>query len=158
MGADWAHEGRVPGKRVAPFTCEGWLESAGSAAREDDGAAAAAGNGGGVFPMFRAGLPPVSACGEEDRPKRRADRDKRHDERGDLHPTGSIAPPSAKALRRPRERYGSPVRGEECGVESDDGQGWRALIGEEDDDSLMVAVFCPACVAREFGERFTQPA
>jgi hypothetical protein len=30
-------------------------------------------------------------------------------------------------------------------------RGWRALIGEEDDGELMVAVFCPDCATREFG-------
>jgi hypothetical protein len=44
------------------------------------------------------------------------------------------------------------VRCAECGIESDErALGWRALIGEEDDGSLIVAVFCPGCAEREFG-------
>jgi hypothetical protein len=40
----------------------------------------------------------------------------------------------------------------ECGVEADEqARGWRALIGEEDDGELMVAVLCPACAECEFG-------
>jgi hypothetical protein len=36
------------------------------------------------------------------------------------------------------------MRCEECGAEADEqGLGWRALIGEEDDGELMVGVFCP---------------
>jgi hypothetical protein len=42
---------------------------------------------------------------------------------------------------------------EGCEAEADGrAQGWRALIGEEDDGSLMVAVFCAECATREFGE------
>jgi hypothetical protein len=44
------------------------------------------------------------------------------------------------------------VRCAECGAEADEqARGWRALIGEEDDGELMVAVFCPARAEREFG-------
>jgi hypothetical protein len=46
------------------------------------------------------------------------------------------------------------MRCEECGAEADErARGWRALLGEEDDGSLMVALFCPACASREFRER-----
>lgn len=39
-----------------------------------------------------------------------------------------------------------------CGVESEGrARGWRALLGREDDDTVTVQVFCPACAAREFG-------
>jgi hypothetical protein len=44
------------------------------------------------------------------------------------------------------------VRCAECEAAADEkARGWRALIGEEDDSSLMVAIFCPACAEREFG-------
>jgi hypothetical protein len=34
-------------------------------------------------------------------------------------------------------------------LEADDGtRGWRALIGEEDEGSLMVVTFCPECAER----------
>jgi hypothetical protein len=42
----------------------------------------------------------------------------------------------------------------ECGVTSDDGLGWRALLtagDEEAEDNDEVAVYCPECAAREFG-------
>lgn len=42
------------------------------------------------------------------------------------------------------------MRCAECGIETEDkARGWRALVGEEDDGGVMVAVFCPACAERE---------
>ena len=42
------------------------------------------------------------------------------------------------------------VRCAECEAESDEqARGWRALTGEEDDGSLMTAVYCPTCAAKE---------
>jgi hypothetical protein len=43
------------------------------------------------------------------------------------------------------------MHSDECGREADSGaRGWRAYLGEEDDGSLMVGVFCPRCAEREF--------
>jgi hypothetical protein len=42
------------------------------------------------------------------------------------------------------------MRCEECGREADGtARGWRATSGN---GSLMVAVFCPECAEREFGD------
>jgi hypothetical protein len=44
---------------------------------------------------------------------------------------------------------------EECGVESDDrAVGWEAHLGLEDDNTEVVACFCPECISDfEYEER-----
>jgi hypothetical protein len=45
------------------------------------------------------------------------------------------------------------LRCAECGADADGkARGCRALIGEEDDGGLMVAVFCSECAKQEFGD------
>ena len=48
------------------------------------------------------------------------------------------------------------LRCEECGREArkdEESKGWRAfLAGDPQDDPPEVAVFCPECAEREFGE------
>ena len=44
------------------------------------------------------------------------------------------------------------LRRAECGREQRDGErGWRALLTQEEDDTIGVDVFCPECAIREFG-------
>ncbi len=40
----------------------------------------------------------------------------------------------------------------ECGAESEEGHGWRALLTDEEEEPAFVAVYCPACAAREFDD------
>jgi len=48
------------------------------------------------------------------------------------------------------------MRCAECGAESDERvEGWRAMLGEEDDGELVTVVFCPQCAQREFGRERT---
>jgi len=43
----------------------------------------------------------------------------------------------------------SPVlRCQECGAETETGEGWRAYLTIDDE----TAVYCPACARREFGD------
>src|SRR5215217_85653 len=49
----------------------------------------------------------------------------------------------------PQDRF---VRCEECGAEADEhARGWRAMLGLEDDDTVVTVVLCPECAEREFG-------
>jgi len=40
-----------------------------------------------------------------------------------------------------------------CGSVSEDGEGWKAEIGMDENDEGEVVVFCPACWRAEFEER-----
>ena len=48
---------------------------------------------------------------------------------------------------------GGAMRCAECGTEDERVQGWRALLGEDGDRSLMVAVFCPECAEQRVRRR-----
>jgi len=46
----------------------------------------------------------------------------------------------------------------ERGAESDEqGRGWRAMHGLEDDDTVVTVVLCPECAEREFGRSSGTP-
>lgn len=47
----------------------------------------------------------------------------------------------------------------ECGDESVRGMGWRAYVADDprDDDAAEIAIYCPRCSEREFGEAAGDP-
>jgi len=46
----------------------------------------------------------------------------------------------------------------ECGADADEqAQGWRAMLGLEDDDTVVTVVLCPECAEREFGAKPETP-
>jgi len=50
------------------------------------------------------------------------------------------------------------MRCAECGAEADErAEGWRAMLGLEDDDTVVTVVVCPECFEREFGSGSGRP-
>src|SRR5215217_5096074 len=58
-----------------------------------------------------------------------------------VHETRRQHPPSGLS-----DRFRSGMRCAECGAEADErAEGWRAMLGLEDDDTVVTVVVCPEC-------------
>ena len=55
-------------------------------------------------------------------------------------------------IRHPDRLTTRLMRCDQCGAESDErARGWRAMLGLEDDDTVVTVVLCPVCAERDFG-------